>query len=135
MVVAMMLPASLPAFGVFADGSAARNGSRRAWPAFLGGYLAIWCVFGAVAFMGDLVLHRTVDASPWLTANAWLISASLLASGRRLSVRTHGSDAAWPPAVTRAWLRCRRGPGRAPHGWVSDTRSTASAARGGADAA
>ncbi len=106
MVVAMMLPASLPAFGVFADGSAVRNGSRHAWLAFLGSYLAIWCVFGAVAFIGDLVLHRTVDASPWLTVNAWLISASLLAAAgayqfapwkrRSLAACRHPSLAALP---------------------------------------
>jgi predicted metal-binding membrane protein len=80
MVVAMMLPASLPALGVFAAGSAVRDGSARAWLAFLGTYLGVWSAFGALAFVGDLVLHRTVDASPWLTANAWLISATLLAT-------------------------------------------------------
>ena len=79
MVVAMMLPASLPALGVFAAGSAVRDGSRWPWPAFVGGYLAVWSAFGALAFTGDLILHRTVDASPWLAANAWLISATLLA--------------------------------------------------------
>ena len=55
--------------------------------AFLGRLLATGASSGHVAFTGDLVLHRTVDASPWLTANAWLISATLLASGGRLSIR------------------------------------------------
>ena len=123
----MMLPASLPAFGVFAAGSTARNGSRRTWPAFLGGYFATWSVFGALAFTGDLVLHRTVDASPWLTANAWLISATLLATAgayqfapwkrRSLAACRHPSLAALP---SRA--------GSNPAGWASDTRWTAWAA-------
>ena len=126
----MMLPASLPAFGVFADGSAVRNGSRRAWPAFLGGYLAIWSVFGAVAFTGDLVLHRTVDASPWLTANAWLISADPPRRGGRLSIRP--LEATQPgrlPSPEPGALPSRAGSSPGPDG-LSDTRWTASAAPG-----
>ena len=47
--------------------------------AFLGGYAAVWTVFGALAFLADLVLHRVVDATPWLQTRPWIVAGALLA--------------------------------------------------------
>jgi predicted metal-binding membrane protein len=47
--------------------------------AFLGGYAAVWTVFGAAALAGDATLHRMVHASPWLGAHPNLIAGSVLA--------------------------------------------------------
>jgi predicted metal-binding membrane protein len=78
MVAAMMVPASLPAIRA-AAAIAARIGSLRVELAFVVGFLAIWAVFGLVAFLGDMVVHRVVDATPWLAARPWLIEAGVLA--------------------------------------------------------
>jgi predicted metal-binding membrane protein len=75
MVVAMMLPASLPAFRVFE--SAARPLARTppAFAAFFGAYLLAWSGSGLFAFLGDAALQRLVEGTPWLAARPWLIVA------------------------------------------------------------
>ena len=78
MIAAMMLPASLPAVGVFSSPSRTRSRPRRALIAFFGAYGVVWTVFGVAAFMGDVALHHLVDATPWLGARSWLIEASVL---------------------------------------------------------
>lgn len=78
MIAAMMLPSSLPLIRMFAIASANQDRPRLAQVLFLGGYAALWTAFGIGAFFGDVALHRTVDASPWLSAHAFLIPASLL---------------------------------------------------------
>jgi predicted metal-binding membrane protein len=47
--------------------------------AFLAGYAAVWTGFGALAFLGDVAVHRTVDAVPWLSERPWLVAGSVLA--------------------------------------------------------
>jgi len=71
MVSAMMLPASLPAIG---DVAARQAGVG----AFLAGFGAVWAVFGWAALSLDSVVHRTVDAHPWLGARPHLVAAALL---------------------------------------------------------
>jgi len=79
MIAAMMLPASLPAIRGFT--TAAHLGRRPglAMVAFLAAYAVVWSAFGQLAFMGDVVLHHVVDATPWLGAWPWLIEAGVLA--------------------------------------------------------
>jgi predicted metal-binding membrane protein len=79
MVVAMMLPSSLPMVRLFRATTARVPRPRRSMAAFLGGYLAVWGGFGAVAFLQDIVVHRTVDHHPWLAAHAFLIGGTALA--------------------------------------------------------
>ncbi|MBE1549704.1 putative metal-binding membrane protein [Mycobacterium sp. OAS707] len=79
MIAAMMLPSSLPFFRLFAAVSAAAPHPRATVAAFLAGYLLVWTGFGAFAFVADIVLHHTVDASPWLSEHSWLIAAGVLA--------------------------------------------------------
>jgi predicted metal-binding membrane protein len=78
MVAAMMLPSSMPLIRLFEGVSAKQERPGRARAAFLAGYVAVWTAFGAFAFVGDVVLHRTVEAIPWLHERPWLIGGSVL---------------------------------------------------------
>ena len=71
MVAAMMLPAALPAVRQLV---ARRFGIA----AFLAGFGAVWAAFGWTALSFDSLVHRTVDALPWLTARPQLVAAALL---------------------------------------------------------
>ena len=79
MVAAMMLPASLPA--IEAIESTLRGVVRpgQALVTYLAAFGLVWAVFGLAAFLGDVVLHRTVDATPWLAERPWLIEAGVIA--------------------------------------------------------
>ena len=79
MIVAMMLPASLPTIRVVEAATGMLARPRRARATFLGAFAVIWTVFGLLAFMGDVVLHHLVDATPWLATRPWLIEASVVA--------------------------------------------------------
>jgi predicted metal-binding membrane protein len=78
MVAAMMLPSTLPLIRLFDAASAKQEHVSRVRAAFLGGYIVIWTVFGALAFLGDAGVHHTVDAVPWLHARPWLIAGGVL---------------------------------------------------------
>ena len=79
MIIAMMLPTSVPlisTFGVLV--------ARRRNPALLVGlvvvaYLAVWSAFGVGLYLADRVLHLVVDASPWLAEHSAVIAATTLA--------------------------------------------------------
>jgi predicted metal-binding membrane protein len=79
MLAAMMLPSSLPLIRLFEAVSARQAHPRRARGAFLAGYAAVWTAFGAQAFLGDITVHNTVHAVPWLAERQWLIGGSALA--------------------------------------------------------
>lgn len=78
MIAAMMVPASLPAIRLFWAAVQTLAQPSVALAAFLGAYAGVWTIFGIGAFMGDVALHRAVDAMPWLGARPWLIEASVL---------------------------------------------------------
>jgi len=79
MTAAMMLPSSLPLIRLFEATSRSQEHVRRVRGAFLGGYAAVWTGFGAFAFMGDVGVHHTVDAWPWLSEHQWIIGGTTLA--------------------------------------------------------
>jgi predicted metal-binding membrane protein len=79
MVVAMMLPSSLPLVRMFEAVSARQASPTTARAAFLGGYAVVWTGFGALAFLGDAVVHHTVDTVPWLERHQFLIGGGVLA--------------------------------------------------------
>jgi predicted metal-binding membrane protein len=79
MIAAMMLPSSLPLVRLFGVASQNAPGGVAAMASFLGGYALVWSAFGALAFGFDVVVHATVDSSPWLAAHDWLIGGSVLA--------------------------------------------------------
>lgn len=92
MIVAMMVPASLPAIAGLARSSATR---------FLAPYVLIWAGFGLAVFFGDAVVHRAVDATPWLGARPWLIDASVIGVAglyQLLPVKRRSLDACRHPA-------------------------------------
>jgi predicted metal-binding membrane protein len=82
MIVAMMLPSSVPLVMTF--GALVR---RRRRPGvlvglLLAGYLAVWTGFGLAAWVFDRGIHAAVDALPWLAAHPELIlGATLLGAG------------------------------------------------------
>jgi predicted metal-binding membrane protein len=79
MIAAMMLPSALPMVRLFGQVSAAQRRPRETMGAFLGGYAGVWTMFGAAAYLGDVVLHHTVHHTPWLLARPWVIPGSTLA--------------------------------------------------------
>jgi predicted metal-binding membrane protein len=78
MVVAMMLPSSLPMIRLFGVTVAATPKPRAAMWSFLGGYALVWGAFGALAFAQDIGVHRLVDRSPWLAQHPYVIGGIAL---------------------------------------------------------
>jgi predicted metal-binding membrane protein len=78
MIVAMMLPTSLPLVVVFHR--LTRQRQNQAWllGSLLAGYLSMWIVFGVAVHVGDGLLHAAVAQSAWLEAHAWAVGAGLL---------------------------------------------------------
>ena len=78
MIVAMMLPSSVPLVMTF--GALVR---RRRRPdllvcLLLVGYLVVWGGFGLAAWILDRGIHAAVDAAPWLAAHPQVILGSTL---------------------------------------------------------
>ena len=78
MIVAMMLPSSLPLMSLFFQAVSSQPHAAKAKAAFLTGYGAVWSAFGALAFGGDIVLHRVVERWPWLDRRPWLLGGLVL---------------------------------------------------------
>lgn len=82
MIVAMMLPSSIPLVMTFAALTARRRHPRRLVVLLLVGYLLAWGAFGLVAWVADRGIHAAVDSVPWLAAHPQLIiGATLLVAG------------------------------------------------------
>jgi predicted metal-binding membrane protein len=79
MIAAMMLPSSLPLIRMFRVAAAAQQKPGQATAALIAGYGMVWTAFGALAFVGDVGLHKFVHAWPWLAAHPQLIAGSVLA--------------------------------------------------------
>ena len=79
MIAAMMLPSSWPLLRMFAFASANQPQRAAVYASFIGGYVAVWCIFGALAFSGDVLLHRVADRVAWLGAHPWFIAGGVLA--------------------------------------------------------
>jgi len=76
MTAAMMLPASLGAIGTYESAAAGRSGASVA--AFVGAFFLVWLVVGMTFFMGDVVLHAVVEATPWIAERAWVLEAGVV---------------------------------------------------------
>jgi predicted metal-binding membrane protein len=78
MVVAMMVPTTLPLLSLFGR-MTARRPERGLREILLGGYVLVWVAAGAAMHLGDFGIHRLVAAWPWLAQHTWLIGAGTLA--------------------------------------------------------
>jgi predicted metal-binding membrane protein len=82
MIVAMMLPSSVPLVVTFGALVRRRRQPARLVALLLVGYLMVWAGFGFVAWTADRVVHAAVEALPWLAARSQLITgATLLVAG------------------------------------------------------
>jgi len=82
MIVAMMLPSSLPLVLTFGALVRRRRRPGMLVALVLAGYLAVWGAFGLAAWVLDRGIHAAVDSLPWLAAHPQLIlGATLLAAG------------------------------------------------------
>jgi predicted metal-binding membrane protein len=78
MIVAMMLPTSVPLVLVFAAVVDRRPAPMILVGLLLAGYLTLWAGFGLAAWVFDRGIHAAVDAWPWLAAHPQLIMGTTL---------------------------------------------------------
>lgn len=78
MIVAMMLPTSLPLMAMF-EKIIQRNPLRRQLITLLiAGYLAVWLASGVVTHAGYAAWYALVERTDWLRTNAWSLGASVV---------------------------------------------------------
>ena len=80
MIVAMMLPSSIPLVVTFSALVRRRRRSVRLVALLLLGYLLVWAAFGLAAWIADRGIHAAVDAIPWLAEHPQVIIATTLAA-------------------------------------------------------
>jgi predicted metal-binding membrane protein len=78
MLVAMMLPTTLPLLEVYRRLTRRRSDRALLLALVIAGYLATWVAFGAAAHGLDWVLHELVRGNDWLTFNGWVFGAGVL---------------------------------------------------------
>lgn len=78
MTVAMMLPTILPLLSMFYVVTRSKPNRGILIYLLLMGYLGAWTAFGIVAHLGDWLIHKTVDLSPWLQERSWLLGSVII---------------------------------------------------------
>ena len=78
MIVAMMLPSTVPLIRLFGSAAAEQPSPKLAMAVFIGAYALLWSAFGVVAFAGDVVVHRVIEANAWARSHEWLLGAGVL---------------------------------------------------------
>jgi predicted metal-binding membrane protein len=83
MVVAMMLPTSLPLVALFRTLVRGRPDRTRLTVLLIAGYLAVWTLFGVLVYCGDWILHGAVEQSTWVEAHVvpFIWAGTLLMAG------------------------------------------------------
>src|SRR5579864_1035894 len=82
MVIAMMLPGSLPLINLFSRMVGGRPGRTGLVVRLIVGYLGVWAIFGGAAFRGDAYVHAAVARfPPAADATQWIGVAILLLAG------------------------------------------------------
>ena len=79
MVIAMMLPTSLPLISVFRQVTRSRTDRTRLVFLLIAGYLAIWLLFGVVVHAIDLGVHQIAGAVTVLQNAPWVLGAGVFA--------------------------------------------------------
>jgi predicted metal-binding membrane protein len=80
MIVAMMLPSSIPLVMTFGALVRRRRHPGQLVLLLLAGYLLVWGAFGFGAWLADRGIHAAVDALPWLAEHPQIIIATTLAA-------------------------------------------------------
>jgi predicted metal-binding membrane protein len=78
MIVAMMLPSSIPLVLTFGALVRRRHAPGQLVVLLLLGYLVVWTGFGLAAWILDRGIHAAVDALPWLAEHQQLILGTTL---------------------------------------------------------
>lgn len=78
MIVAMMLPSSVPLIVTFARLVGRRRRPGALVVLLMTGYLLVWGAFGLAAWLADRGVHAAVDALPFVAAHPQLIIATTL---------------------------------------------------------
>jgi predicted metal-binding membrane protein len=78
MLLAMMLPTTLPLLVLFQRLTSARTDKTRLVSLLVVGYLGVWVVFGMLVYASDSLLHAAVANSAWLAEHVWLLGAATL---------------------------------------------------------
>ncbi len=79
MIVAMMLPSSIPLVMTFEALVRRRRRPGLLVLLLLAGYLLVWGAFGLTAWIADRGVHAAVDGLPWLAEHPQVIIATTLA--------------------------------------------------------
>ena len=78
MVMAMMLPTSLPLISLFRAVARQRPDRASLVALLIAGYLIIWTLFGILVYFGGWILRLLVEQSAWLETNGWVLGAGVL---------------------------------------------------------
>lgn len=78
MIVAMMLPTSLPLITLFRSLVSDRPNHMRLVFLLIAGYLSMWMLFGIIAHFGDWGIHHIFEQNAWIRTNAWMVGAAIL---------------------------------------------------------
>jgi len=78
MIVAMMLPGSMPLNHLFQKMVHEKENGRQLVSLMILGYLGVWALFGWFAYLGDSLLHEVVERSLFLSQHEGAIAAILL---------------------------------------------------------
>ena len=78
MIVAMMLPTTLPLIALFHSFVRTRANRVRLTAVLVAGYLWIWTLVGLVVYAGHHLIRGAVEQVGWLEANLWVIGAGVL---------------------------------------------------------
>ena len=82
MVIAMMLPGSLPLINLFSRMVSGRSDRAGLVASLIVGYLGVWAIFGGAAFLGDAYVHAAVEHfPPAADASQWIGVTILLLAG------------------------------------------------------
>lgn len=79
MVVAMMLPTTIPLLALFGRITSRRRDRRSLEAILLVTYLLVWLATGVRMYVGDFGIHRLVERWAWLATHVWIISTTALA--------------------------------------------------------
>lgn len=77
MIIAIMLPTSLPLLNLFVQMPGPRTNHAVRVALLIAGYLFMWTLVGIVAVFADGLLHHALDRWVWFAENDWPIGASL----------------------------------------------------------